>query len=240
MGSFLSEDPLDHEIIDPQGRDEYAYGSGDPVNRVDVNGLCSYGGCEPTAANRRAAIASWALNMAETTLADAQPKDCANFASHALNAAGYPMALAGLTPGKSNTKAIAKQQGSWKAWFMIKPTDGRKPMPSYSWYNSQGLYKYLLDSRRGKVRQVWVVPDYGQNYKGDYVLPSGIKIGDLVFCHWTPNNNKFDHVMIVGWIFPKNILFAQHDPNVLRNINDLLHGRGQHTYASLTFVEPQL
>ena len=38
MGDFLSQDPLDHEITDPQSRDEYAYGSGDPVDATDTTG----------------------------------------------------------------------------------------------------------------------------------------------------------------------------------------------------------
>ncbi len=38
LGTFLSEDPLDHEITDPASRDDYAYGSGDAVDETDTSG----------------------------------------------------------------------------------------------------------------------------------------------------------------------------------------------------------
>jgi RHS repeat-associated protein len=45
LGTFLSEDPLTHEITDPASRDEYAYGSGDAVDMTDVSGES---GCDGT------------------------------------------------------------------------------------------------------------------------------------------------------------------------------------------------
>ena len=41
LGQFLSDDPLDHSPADPQGRDPYAYGAGDPVDQSDPSGLSS-------------------------------------------------------------------------------------------------------------------------------------------------------------------------------------------------------
>jgi RHS repeat-associated protein len=41
FGGFLSDDPLAGNAILPQGRDPYAYGSGDPVGNGDPSGQCS-------------------------------------------------------------------------------------------------------------------------------------------------------------------------------------------------------
>jgi RHS repeat-associated protein len=38
LGVFLSQDPLDQAATDPQSRDPYAYGSGDPVDKFDPSG----------------------------------------------------------------------------------------------------------------------------------------------------------------------------------------------------------
>jgi RHS repeat-associated protein len=40
LGTFLSDDPLTASQADPQARDPYAYGAGDPTNTIDPNGRC--------------------------------------------------------------------------------------------------------------------------------------------------------------------------------------------------------
>ena len=53
LGTFLSDDPHVAETSDPQGRDPYAYASGDPVNDSDPSGACAgpSGECAPVFTN---------------------------------------------------------------------------------------------------------------------------------------------------------------------------------------------
>lgn len=237
LGAFLSQDPLQGSTMEPQTLDPYAYATGDPMDKIDPTG-------EVATSQTLWRIAWWALTNAYVPSPDPeyQGQDCANFASHALNNAGYAMAIPkGLISGKSTKTTIDNVQGNWNAWFKIR-TNTNAWYPNAAWHNANYLYKYLLATKRGKALNPsgWVVPNHGLYYTGGYNLPAGIKPGDLAFASFTSSSTK-THVMVVGLAFPFNILFAQHDPGMWRWINDLYtdpNPNYRHSYACLYFVEP--
>jgi RHS repeat-associated protein len=65
LGTFLSEDPITHEIMDPASRDEYAYGSGDAVDMTDVSGLCGGPGgeCSDVTSGLSTPAPSWGMDV---------------------------------------------------------------------------------------------------------------------------------------------------------------------------------
>lgn len=69
LGTFLSQDPLAGATTNPQSRDAYTYGAGDPVNRSDPDGRCVIEdgvrfACGESASIRSAILARLAQNEA--------------------------------------------------------------------------------------------------------------------------------------------------------------------------------
>jgi RHS repeat-associated protein len=258
LGAFASEDPLTHPATEPQDRDLYAYGSGDPVDRVDANGS-TWSRSATVAWARQFANRKWPSHVREQGASG----DCTNHVSWSLLRGGYPMmvppVLRQAATSKSHTARLATIMGTEKVkgktlrfldrdayWFNLKDEYGTWHM-SYTWTTPKGLFNWFVGWGHGVVRgQRKYKPGPGMSAKyngarGEYItwtLPPGVKPGDIAFAQW---NNGWErgitHAMVVTQVGPSNqVYFAQHTPGLAHR--SLYNVFLSHHGAQIWFVAP--
>jgi RHS repeat-associated protein len=223
LGTFLAPDPIAGSTADPQSRDPYGYGAGDPIDRMDPSGMSVNLGAVANWAQRYAYQAFWNDWANGYGIWDGE---CTDFVSQALMVGGKPenppsylsylMYLAQLPfIGADEYAAAIALNHAYKTnlwyWYFLAPG-----VASNSWGGALCLFDNLTSYGNGTlITKSWYL-DEPYSRRGSYPIPSGVQRGDIIFCNWSGSSPYgIDHAGVIVQVERGDLEIAQHQRNTI-------------------------